>query len=582
MITRARPLVLVFVVAWLGLLDAASAGQTVRILGTVEEQLQQGELAAAKGMLETLRRERFPGVSFSGDTCREQPEFALMVAAEFKLASGDAVGAGNYLRQLQCLKRVRSATPTQKNSLALLDGFRDLVPARVDRCPFPLGNVALQRSAIALDSGRVSEAWGELLEAACLSGLESAEVREAEKRLKRLDKTADRVAAQTRAPSAVAPVKPARRPSAVVKKKPAPVDSVSSGALPPPAAEIEEPVETAGPEEGGSSLSDLISRQTSPGEIAFNPAPNMQVGKAELVEVRIQPDKVVDEGMLGRGDIQVEPIGVTSSMSVRLCCGAPDADSPFDIVAQSNEQQLVSRGSFTQWIFEVTPRKQGPQVLTLSVSAQYRFPNGEVIPKDFPVMTREIQVAVSEPVSLALWLSLAAVVAALGLLVFWWSSRKRTRPARIFVSYRRDDSSGWARGLHDRLAECFGEQMVFMDLNDITPGSDFVVALKRSLKETGVVLVVIGKRWTQARDSAGGRRLDDPADWVRLEVQSAISSGKHIIPVLVDGADMPDAADLPRDIQALSRFQAVKLYPDQFDSGIRVLIRAIDPGAKQK
>jgi hypothetical protein len=302
----------------------------------------------------------------------------------------------------------------------------------------------------------------------------------------------------------------------------------------------------------------------------------MRTGQAEVIEVRIQPDRVSTEGMLGSGDIQLESIGVTSSMSVKLCCGPPAGDFAFDITALGNEQQVVAPGSFTQWVFEVTPRKEGTQDLTLSVSAQYRLA-GEVIPKDYPIMTRKIQVVVSDRGSLPLWLSLGAGFLVLS--VFWLWIRRRSTPARIFVSYRRDDSGGWVQGLHDRLAEHFGDHVVFMDLNDISPGSDFVATLNRSLKETRVVLVVIGKRWGEVRDSNGQRRLDDPADWVRLEVQKAISGGKRVIPVLVDGAEMPDAGVLPEDIQTLGRYQAVKLYPDQFNSGMQMLIKAIERGA---
>jgi len=290
--------------------------------------------------------------------------------------------------------------------------------------------------------------------------------------------------------------------------------------------------------------------------------------------VRIQPESVVTEGMLGKGDIQVEAIGVTPSMSVKLCCGPPETDSPFDIISLSNEQQVVSPDSFTQWIFEVTPRRDGPQVLTLSVSAQYRFPNGEVIPKNYPIMTRMSQVRISQRGSLLIWLSLGAAMIVLLLLVLW--SRRPKRAARIFISYRRDDSSGWVQGLHDRLAEHFGEQVVFMDLNDIAPGTDFVSTLDKSLKATRVVLVVIGRQWLEARADTGQRRLDEPADWVRLEVQKAIEGGKRLIPVLVGGAEMPDANDLPENIRPLARYQAVKIYPDQFSSGVQMLIQAID------
>lgn len=571
------PLVAVIsLLGWLGPFGTIYAEPGNHELNTAITQLEQGELAAAKSTLQSLRRERFPGRSISGTTCRREPKFALIVAAERRLASKDRVIAGNYLQQLRCLQLVHEAGPAKKRSLEFLRDFRDLIPEKVNECPFPLGAHALERSTQALENGSFTGARDALLAAACLSGQEDPEFIEAHRRLQtavRKHRGGRETAGITPAPKPIQVTVPVRpRPARPLLPVPQPVEVTSAGDLEnhiAPEPEIED---------GGTSLGDLISRQTSPGEISFNPPQSMQTGQAEVIEVRIQPDRVSTEGMLGSGAIQVESIGVTSSMSVKLCCGPPDGDFAFDITALGNEQQVVAPGSFTQWVFEVTPRKEGPQDLTLSVSAQYRL-DGEVIPKDYPILTRKIQVVVSDRGSLPLWLWLSLGAAFVVLSALWLWTRRRSTPARIFVSYRRDDSSGWVQGLHDRLAEHFGEQVVFMDLNDIAPGSDFVATVNRSLKETRVVLVVIGKRWGEVRDSDGQRRLDDPADWVRLEVHKAISSGKRIIPVLVDGAEMPDAGNLPEDIQALSRFQAVKLYPDQFSSGMQMLIQAIERGA---
>jgi len=578
-----RHITLVAVLGLVGWLEAfgivCAAPAAGERLGTVILQLEQGDPAAAKGTLQSLRRQQFPGRSFSGTTCANEPGFALMAATERRLAARDRVIAGNYLQQLSCLQLVHEASAAEKRSLRLLQGFFDLIPERVNECPFPLGDAALTRSRQALEDGRFIDAWAALLVAGCLSGQRDPEFIEAHQRLQAAVRghTGERETSGFTPEPRPAPVIIPDRPSAVPLPRPVEIP-IDVGPGRPTGPEEAETLSTV--EDGSYPSGELIARQTSPGEIAFNPPESMHTGQAEIIEVRIQPERVITQGMLGRGDLQVEAVGVTPSMSVNLCCGPPEGDSPFDIIPLSNEQQVVSPGSFTQWMFEVTPRKQGPQVLTLSVSAHYRFPNGEVIPKNYPVMTRMIQVRVGGQGSMLIWLSLGAAIVVV-LLLGWWSRRSK-RAARIFVSYRRDDSSGWVQGLHDRLAEHFGAQVVFMDLNDIAPGTDFVSTLNRSLKETRVVLVVIGRRWMEARASSGQRRLDDPADWVRLEVQKALEGGKRVIPVLVDGAELPDAKDLPEDIRALVRYQAVKIYPDQFNSGVQVLIQAIDVDPEEK
>ena len=121
---------------------------------------------------------------------------------------------------------------------------------------------------------------------------------------------------------------------------------------------------------------------------------------------------------------------------------------------------------------------------------------------------------------------------------------------RIFVSYRREDSAGWAGRLVDDLAEKFGAANVFQDIHSITAGMDFVDAINETLQKTDCALVVIGPFWLSLRDEEGGRRLDDASDYVRLEVATALRRGSPVIPVLVGGAKMPAPASLPEEHQA--------------------------------
>jgi hypothetical protein len=131
--------------------------------------------------------------------------------------------------------------------------------------------------------------------------------------------------------------------------------------------------------------------------------------------------------------------------------------------------------------------------------------------------------------------------------------------SRIFVSYRRVDAQGWAGRLGADLAAAFGDVARFFDLASIPPGVDFLLEIERSLTDACAVLVLIGPRWLDLRDKQGRRRLDDPDDMVAAEVVKALSLGVPVIPVLLGGAAMPTAADLPEPLRPLHRRNAFEL-----------------------
>ena len=128
-----------------------------------------------------------------------------------------------------------------------------------------------------------------------------------------------------------------------------------------------------------------------------------------------------------------------------------------------------------------------------------------------------------------------------------------------FISYRRQDSAGYSRALYNELAQHFDAAQIFMDVDDIPLGTDFVQILKRNLQDCKVMLVIIGPQWLDIRGSNGQRRLDNPDDFVLLEIASALENNFNIIPVLVNGAPMPAEADLPDILKPLSRRQALEL-----------------------
>jgi hypothetical protein len=145
----------------------------------------------------------------------------------------------------------------------------------------------------------------------------------------------------------------------------------------------------------------------------------------------------------------------------------------------------------------------------------------------------------------------------------------------IFVNYRRHDSEGESGRLFDDLVEQFGEQSVFMDVAAIEVGRDFRKAIDESVASCGVLLAVIGLGWLDEKGESGVRRLDDPNDFVRAEIASALKRDIPLVPVLVRGARMPHADQLPEDIRDLAYRNAVELTHARWKSDIKLLIRSL-------
>ena len=143
----------------------------------------------------------------------------------------------------------------------------------------------------------------------------------------------------------------------------------------------------------------------------------------------------------------------------------------------------------------------------------------------------------------------------------------------IFLSYRRDDSRSATGRLADGLQAAFGPDQVFRDLDSIAPGEDFEAALARAIGGARVMLAVIGPRWAELRVADGRRRIDDPADVVRREIEAALDAGLPVIPVLVEGARMPDAAVLPPSLASFGRHQAVVLHDTRWQDDVATLVR---------
>jgi len=146
---------------------------------------------------------------------------------------------------------------------------------------------------------------------------------------------------------------------------------------------------------------------------------------------------------------------------------------------------------------------------------------------------------------------------------------------KIFISYRRDDAAPWAGRLHMALGQRLDRGQLFIDVDNIQAGADFVKAIEGHVGKCDVLLAVIGGDWLEARNEAGRRRIDDPNDFVRLEIETALRRNIRVVPVLVDGASMPRADDLPEGLRSLARRQSVEVSHAQFGSDLDTLCRSL-------
>lgn len=147
-------------------------------------------------------------------------------------------------------------------------------------------------------------------------------------------------------------------------------------------------------------------------------------------------------------------------------------------------------------------------------------------------------------------------------------------PVQIFISYRRDDTAGYARAICDDLAHHFGAERVFMDVDDIGAGQGFADAIRRAVGESRALLVLIGPRW---RGERAGRppRIDDEDDFVRLEVTAALAGGMRVIPLLIDGAAMPSEAELPTPLRPLAQRNALEIGGTRFRADMDRLVATL-------
>lgn len=147
----------------------------------------------------------------------------------------------------------------------------------------------------------------------------------------------------------------------------------------------------------------------------------------------------------------------------------------------------------------------------------------------------------------------------------------------IFISYRRSDSADIAGRIYDRLIEKYGKNPIFKDVDSIPLGVDFREHLGMTVSECNVLLAIIGDRWVDASDATGKKRLEDPADFVRIEIESALERGIPVIPLLVRGAQMPSEENLPSSLRKLTFRNGMQIRPDpDFHRDMDRLISALE------
>jgi hypothetical protein len=152
---------------------------------------------------------------------------------------------------------------------------------------------------------------------------------------------------------------------------------------------------------------------------------------------------------------------------------------------------------------------------------------------------------------------------------------------RIFINYRRGDDPGFAGRLFDQLDQHFAPGETFLDVDSIPAGHDFVRVLDEQVNRCDVFLALIGKNWLDARDATGRPKLEDPDDFVRIELSSALKLNKRIFPILINNTEMPSAANLPEILKPFASRQALRLTHDRFRVDVQALIKIVDEALKE-
>ena len=346
---------------------------------------------------------------------------------------------------------------------------------------------------------------------------------------------------------------------------------------------------------------DEIRERMALGEIAFTVPHPMRLNETQTVVLLLSPKQTAEElkGQLrdrgATGNIENYRIKISDKMQALL------TGDGFLITPVTTPDTLpISKQEPTRWSWDVRPLRAGRLTLHIVLNAIVDLDDGagphpysiETFDKVYDVEVPRQEGGTGGATAISFgnawpWL-LAVLLATAGVAAWlWYGRRKRPRAAarrlpfagresKIFLSYRREDSAGHVGRLHDALAGHFGAERVFMDIDSIGYGEDFVEAVEKAVGSSAVVVVVIGRQWLSVADKKGNRRLDDPGDFVHLEVATALRRSVRIIPTLVQGAAMPSEDVLPEPLAKLARRNAIEISDSRWQFDIERLIAAIE------
>jgi hypothetical protein len=370
---------------------------------------------------------------------------------------------------------------------------------------------------------------------------------------------------------------------------------ISTSTTEPPPPSIQEPTvsDSSSPVEEQLEQIDKLLGQSIRSSIAYNVPDKVTLDNTVTIELLLDPSVSPTQlaGQLTQsGEVVTAMIEITPMMKAALIPQNQEALAIQPIHADA--VQLVSTVDTTRWAWLVTGKKSGPQKLVLVIYRLIKF-EGQEYWREVQSYQAEINVEVTfEQRAQSLgWIWVAGALLAIFLMVVLWRGYQQSRPpserpvtsprkgkaGSIFISYRRSDSADITGRIYDRLVDEYGRASIFKDVDSIPLGTDFKEYLDRKVSECNFLLAVIGDHWLDAKDETGKRRLDDPQDFVRAEIESALEQDIPVIPLLVRGAKMPEEEDLPAGLKRLVYKNGIPIRPDpDFHRDMDRLISALD------